>query len=160
MNKKAILGLVAAAIVLVHVAIVGWYWYEGDHFVATEDARVAANLVAISPEIPGKILEWNVKEGDLVRAGDVLGRQDLGNILSTGAINTMAMILGLTSFFIGSVPRARMASICSLTIIEPSSAAIPEPTRPASIRQESTGPSSLMRLVATSWPVWFANPNF
>ncbi len=91
MNKKLILAAVAGAIVLALVAIVGWYWYEGDHFVTTEDARVAANLVAISPEIPGKILEWNVKEGDVVRAGDVLGRQDLGNILSTGAINTSTL---------------------------------------------------------------------
>lgn len=87
MNKKMILGSVIGALVLILVGIVGWYWYEGDHFVTTDDARVAANLVVISPEISGKILEWNVREGDQVGAGDVLGRQDLGTVLSTGSIN-------------------------------------------------------------------------
>jgi len=91
MNKKVILAGVVGGIVLVLVAIVGWYWFEGEYFVTTEDARVAADLVVISPEISGKIVEWNVKEGDLVRAGDVLGRQDLGTVLSTGVINASAL---------------------------------------------------------------------
>lgn len=91
MNKKAILGAVAALIVLIVLGIVAWYWYEGEHFVETEDARIAANLVVISPEIQGKIVEWDVKEGDMVRAGDVLGRQDLGTMLSSGVINTAVM---------------------------------------------------------------------
>jgi len=91
MNKKLILGAVAGAMVLVLVAIVGWYWYEGEHFVSTEDARISANLVTISPEISGKIVEWNVKEGDTVRAGDALGRQDLGTQLNSGTINTSSL---------------------------------------------------------------------
>jgi len=91
MNKKAILGGVISALVLVILGIVAFYWYEGDHYVTTEDARVAANLVVISPEIGGKIVEWTVKEGDMVRSGDVLGRQDLGTLLNSGAINTASM---------------------------------------------------------------------
>ena len=51
---------------------------------------------------------------------------------------------GTTSLRIGSVPRARSALICSVTTIEPSSAAMPDPTRPASINAVSTGPSSLI----------------
>lgn len=91
MNKKTVLTLVIGGIAVVLVAIVGWYWFVGEYFVDTEDARVAADLVVISPEISGKIVEWNVKEGDLVRAGDVLGRQDLGTVLSTGVINASAL---------------------------------------------------------------------
>ncbi len=91
MNKKAVLGGVAAALVLAIAAIVAWYWYQSQHFVTTEDARIAANLVAISPEIQGKVVEWNVREGDEVRSGDVLGRQDLGTLLSSGVINTATM---------------------------------------------------------------------
>src|SRR6516225_2151375 len=90
-NRKAILSTVIGAIAAVLLAIVVFYWYEGDNFVTTEDARVSANLVTISPEINGKIVEWNVKEGDMVRAGDVLGRQDLSAVLSSGAINTATM---------------------------------------------------------------------
>ncbi len=91
MNKKMILGAVVGALVLVLAGIVGWYWLEAEYFVTTDDARVSANLVVISPEIGGKIVEWNVKEGDNVRSGDVLGRQDLGAILNTGVINASAL---------------------------------------------------------------------
>jgi len=91
MNKKLILVGVAGLLVLTLLGIVGWYWYQGDHYVTTEDARVAADLVVISPEISGKIIEWNVKEGDRVRAGDVLGRQDLGTILNTGVIDASTL---------------------------------------------------------------------
>jgi len=91
MNKKLILFAVAGGLVLVLLGIVGFYWFQAEYFVTTEDARVAADLVTISPEIAGKIVEWNVKEGDMVRAGDVLGRQDLGTILSTGVINASAL---------------------------------------------------------------------
>ena len=50
------------------------------------------------------------------------------------------------------MPSARNALICSVTIIEPNSAAMPEPTRPASISAVSTGPSSLIIDALTSLP--------
>ena len=53
----------------------------------------------------------------------------------------------------GSVPRARMASICSVTFMEPSSLAMPEALRPATMRAVSTGPSSRARVMATTVPV-------
>ncbi len=52
------------------------------------------------------------------------------------------MSRGATSLRMGSVPRERIASICWVTTIEPSSAAIPEPTRPDTMSAVSTGPSS------------------
>jgi len=47
---------------------------------------------------------------------------------------------GVTSFFIGSVPRARIASICSVTTIEPSSLAIP--AQVCRNKNASTAPAS------------------
>ena len=43
----------------------------------------------------------------------------------------------------GWVARVRKASICSVTRMVPSSAANAAPTRPATIKAVSTGPSSL-----------------
>ena len=60
---------------------------------------------------------------------------------------------GVTSFLVGSVPRARMASICSVTCMEPSSLAMPLALRPATIRPVSTGPSSRTMESETSCPV-------
>ena len=63
-------------------------------------------------------------------------------IIRKKSIKTVATTRGVTSFFIGSVPSARMASICSVTTIEPSSLAMPEEFRPATISPVSTGPNS------------------
>lgn len=88
--------MVAVAAVLIGaLGIVGYYWYESANYVATDDARVAADTITVTPEITGKIIEWQVKEGDMVTAGEVIGRQDLGAALtygiSVGAINPQNM---------------------------------------------------------------------
>lgn len=61
---------------------------------------------------------------------------------STGMRITQARSRGTTSFFTGSAPRARMASICSVTAMAPSSAAMPEPMREPTTRAVSDGASS------------------
>jgi len=84
-------------ILVIVVALVGaggiayYYYYEGSHYVRTNDARVAADTVTVTPEIPGKLIAWSVQEGDPVKAGQVLGRQDLGASLTSGAVNPQAM---------------------------------------------------------------------
>ncbi len=91
MSRKTVIILVAAIAVVALGAIVGYYWYQGYRYVATDDSRVAANVVSVSPEIAGTILEWRVKEGDMVQKDDILGRQDLGAALTSGALNPQAM---------------------------------------------------------------------
>ncbi len=71
---------------------------------------------------------------------------------------TVAITRGVTSFLEGSVPRARMASICSVTTMEPSSLAMPEALRPETIRPVSTGPSSRTMESETSCPVSESEP--
>ncbi len=71
-----------------------------------------------------------------------------------------ASIRGTTSFLMGSVPSARSALIWSVTTMEPSSAAIPDPTRPVSIRPVKTGPSSLIIDALTSRPTTGLAPNW
>ncbi len=46
-----------------------------------------------------------------------------------------------------------MASICSVTFMDPSSLAIPEELRPATISAVSAGPNSRTSVIATTWPV-------
>ncbi len=52
-----------------------------------------------------------------------------------------------------------MASICSVTIIEPSSLAMPDALRPETMRLVSTGPSSLIMERLTNSPVIAVAPN-
>ena len=80
-------------------------------------------------------------------------------IVSTGAMNSPASIRGTTSFRMGSVPSARSALIWSVTTIEPSSAAMPEPMRPVSMSAVSTGPSSITIDALTRRPTSGRAPN-
>ena len=57
-------------------------------------------------------------------------------------MTTPASTRGTTSFLIGSAPSARIASICSVTAIEPSSAAMPAPMRQPTTSEVSEGASS------------------
>ena len=54
-------------------------------------------------------------------------------MVSSGSITQVAIMRGVTSFWIGSVPSARMASICSVTFMDPSSLAMPVELRPATM---------------------------
>ena len=73
------------------LGIVGFYAYKNKYYVSTDDARVTAELVTISPQLAGSIQSWQVKEGDTVRMGDVLGRQDLGTALTSGALSPQTL---------------------------------------------------------------------
>ena len=80
-------------------------------------------------------------------------------MLRKNSMTTLAMTRGVTSFLVGSTPMARMASICSVTFMEPSSLAMPLELRPATIRPVSTGPSSRTMESETSLPVSDSEPN-
>ncbi len=98
-SRRTIILIVIGVAVLAVAAIVGYYAYEGARYVKTDDARVAADVVSVSPEIVGKLLEWRVKEGDHVSKDDVLGQQDLGSALTSGALNpqTMGSVAGVAA---------------------------------------------------------------
>lgn len=57
-----------------------YYWYENTYYISTEDAKVTGDLVKVSPQISGKLLELNVNEGQTVEKDQILGRQDKSNL--------------------------------------------------------------------------------
>ncbi|MEN6412454.1 MAG: HlyD family secretion protein [Veillonellales bacterium] len=71
--------IIAAGIffLLVGLAGGGWWWYQSTRMVSTDDARVSGTIVSISPKISGRIAEVLVKEGDTVKAGQVLAKIDV-----------------------------------------------------------------------------------
>ena len=64
-------------------------------------------------------------------------------ITMIGSIRVAATTRGRTSTRTGLTPIARIASICSVTFMLPSSAAMAAPTRPPTTSAVSTGPSSI-----------------
>jgi len=90
-NKKKILIILVAVLLIGAASIVYYYWYENSHYVSTEDARIAADIVTVTPQIPGRITEWNVSEGDNVKAGANLGWQDTNAVATSSGVNAAAL---------------------------------------------------------------------
>lgn len=90
-NRKA-LGITIGLIAVVGAAgIIGWFAYNGSRHVSTNNARVAANTAAITPEIPGRVLQWNAPVGSTVKAGQVIGQIDTGTVSQSSAANAGAL---------------------------------------------------------------------
>lgn len=80
MNKKVMLTIVA--IILITSTL--YYGYQAVNYVDTDNAQVDAKTVMLASKVNGFIKSINVKEGDLVKAGDVLleiDNRDYQNVL-------------------------------------------------------------------------------
>lgn len=74
-RKKMILSIFSIMTVVL-LGIVSYYWYQNTFYVKTDDARVAGDIVKVSPQISGKLLELDVSEGDKVFKEQIVGRQE------------------------------------------------------------------------------------
>jgi len=90
-NKKKFLIMFLVAAVLVGGGITYYYHYQSVNYVSTEDARIEADTVVVTPQIPGKILSWDVKEGDYVKKGEKLGWLDLSSIMNTANVSVRTL---------------------------------------------------------------------
>jgi len=90
-KAKLILIIVVLLIVAGGAFALFYYNYLDTHFLSTENAQVMADMVSVSPLVTGKLLDWNVKTGDLVKSGQLLGRQDTSTLVSNSSVNASAM---------------------------------------------------------------------
>lgn len=79
-RRRMIIFSVLIVMVLAIAGVGGYYWYENTYYISTEDARVTGDLVKVSPQVAGKLLEFNAEEGQAVKQGEILGRQELNNL--------------------------------------------------------------------------------
>ena len=76
-GKRKLMLIVVAIIVLIAVIIWGVYWYlVASHYQSTDDAYVAGNVIQITPQVSGTVVEINADDTDYVTAGKVLVRLD------------------------------------------------------------------------------------
>lgn len=61
---------------LLILAVGGFFWLTSGRFVSTDNAYVEQDMVSISPDVTGRIVEVDVKENQRVKAGDVLFQID------------------------------------------------------------------------------------
>jgi len=80
MKRKLVLYVILLLFVASGGSIGYYYWYQGEHYVTTEDARISADIYRVMPKMTGKLIELSIKEGDIVVADQVVGQQDPGNL--------------------------------------------------------------------------------
>lgn len=78
-NKKLMMSVLGGMVVVL-LAIVGYYWYNGTYYISTEDAKVSGDVVKVSPQMTGKLLEMNVEEGEELQKDQIIGRQEMGTL--------------------------------------------------------------------------------
>ncbi|MDT3699291.1 MAG: efflux RND transporter periplasmic adaptor subunit [Thermincola sp.] len=79
-KRKMIIYSIIVLMVLAILGVGAYYWYENTYYVSTEDARVTGDIVKVSPQIAGRILEFKAEEGQKVKQGQILGRQEMNNL--------------------------------------------------------------------------------
>jgi multidrug resistance efflux pump len=88
--KKVII-VIVLLILLGGGGALAWYLYDDYYFFTTENAQITADMITISPEITGKLKRWDIHEGDMVMAGQVLGRQEVGMLVTNTAMNVRSL---------------------------------------------------------------------
>ena len=91
---KVILTIVLVLIVLAGGSGGVYFWYDYTHYVSTDNAQLTADFVKVIPLASGKLLEFNVKEGDSVVKDQLIGRIDAGTA-GGAASNLRAPISGI-----------------------------------------------------------------
>ncbi|HUW64549.1 MAG TPA: efflux RND transporter periplasmic adaptor subunit [Spirochaetia bacterium] len=92
MKKHKTLFLVLGAVIVIGgLAGLGWYFYQSVNFFSTDNAQVTADMITVIPQVAGKLTSWNVNVGDSVKAGQVLGTQDVSTMVTSTATNPQTL---------------------------------------------------------------------
>lgn len=86
MNRKTTLYIILAVMIVAGGSIGYYYWYQGSHYITTEDARIDGDTYRVMPRISGKLTNLQIKQGDMVVADQIVGLQDTNN-LSNGSLD-------------------------------------------------------------------------
>ena len=119
-RKVLIIGILITIVVALS-GIVFYYWYENAYYVSTDDAKVSADTVSVSPQVSGKLLELNVDEGDKVTKNEILARQDVNNLPDTSVEQALmrSPINGVVVKKQGTVGELLSAGQSCITLIDP-----------------------------------------
>ena len=83
-KRKRLIILVAIVMVIVVIGIIVYYWYNGTHYVSTDNASVASDTSNAITLMSARLTELDVKIGDTVQKNDIIARQDMTGQNSLG----------------------------------------------------------------------------
>lgn len=120
-KKRKILIVIGIVMFAALSGIIFYYWYNNTYFVSTEDARVTGDLIKVSPQISGKLLEFNTEEGDSVSQDEILGRQEMTNLPDINVEQSIirAPISGIVIKKVGNVGEIEAAGQSLAMLVDP-----------------------------------------
>jgi multidrug resistance efflux pump len=74
MKKKKIIPVILLLAVLIGGGAAYYFLVYSAGFITTDNAKVTAKMYSIYPSSAGTLLEWDIRNGDYVDEGEVLGR--------------------------------------------------------------------------------------
>jgi len=120
-KRKKLLIAVFTVMIAALLGIISYYWYNNTYYVSTEDARVAGEMVKVSPKTSGKLIEFNIAEGDVVSKDQILGRVEPGNLTDKDIEQSIirAPISGIVVKKLGCIGEYEAAGQSLAVIIDP-----------------------------------------
>jgi len=79
-KKKIILMILLVLLVVSGGALGYYYWYQGSHFVKTEDARISADQYKVMPQLTARLDHIDVEEGDILQKNEPIAEQDVSGL--------------------------------------------------------------------------------
>lgn len=83
MRRKIILSILIVLLVISGGTLGYYYWYQGAHFVKTEDARISATQYKVMPQITAELNHIDVEEGDVLKRNEAIAEQDVSGLDSS-----------------------------------------------------------------------------
>ncbi|MDQ0246653.1 multidrug resistance efflux pump [Bacillus fengqiuensis] len=80
MKRKLVLTILLAVMISSGGGIGYYYWYQGAHYVKTEDARIQGDQYRVMPQISGEITHIDIQEGDTLQKNEAIAEQDVSNM--------------------------------------------------------------------------------
>lgn len=80
MKKKIILIILLVLLVGSGGALGYYYWYQGSHFVKTDDARISADQYKVMPQLTARLDHIDVEEGDILKKNEPIAEQDVSGL--------------------------------------------------------------------------------
>lgn len=90
-KAKKIAKIVIAVLLAIGIVSGGYFFYESMNYFKTNNASVSAHTVNVMPLVSGTVANWNVEEGDDVKQGQVLGKQDVSSMVNSSKIDQNAL---------------------------------------------------------------------
>ncbi|WP_046227357.1 HlyD family secretion protein [Paenibacillus dauci] len=80
MRKKITLWVLIVLLIVSGGALGYYYWYQGAHFVKTDDARIAADQYKVMPQLTARLNHIDVEEGDVLKQNEPIAEQDVSGL--------------------------------------------------------------------------------